>query len=350
MKEDKYRDGVFVIMEVRSCPIYDMGDELKVQDFSLVASHYKASCLHLALKLADIVSIKKNFSGPAQKSSGTEYQFDCGGCEEGKIFFEYKKDKDFATLQMKMLKEAQDRRNLARVEQHFGALRKLDIFQSLNDNALADLTALLEFKTIPKNKRVVKKGAPGNNLYIILSGSVVVISDARAQVAELKAGELFGEMSLLSGEPVSSSIHTNEDTEVATLSVKNFRDILRSYHVLQFFLLKMLTDRSQTVALRSGNIASGMTGSLTEIRPDFLFKMIKSAQKTGTLHLSLAKGKAVVFFNEGDIVYARYENLRQKDAVDALLQLTEGIFRYTRGIPKELEKSAPIGETGKYDD
>ncbi len=92
-----------------------------------------------------------------------------------------------------------------------------------------------------------------------------VINDHGTKVAEIKAGEIFGEMSLLSGEPVSNSIHTTEETQVAMLSVKNFRDILRRYQILQLFLLKLLVDRAQTVALRTGNITSGMTGKLAEI-------------------------------------------------------------------------------------
>ena len=149
-------------------------------------------------------------------------------------------------------------------------------------------------------------------------------------------------MSLLSGEPVSNSIHTIEETQVATLGVKHFRDILRGYHILQLFLLKMLVDRSQTVALRTGNITSGMTGKLAETSAAELFQMINLARKTGTLRLSLQDGKAVVYFKEGGIVYARYAKYRQKDAVSALLDATSGHFGYTRGIPRELEKAPTI--------
>jgi len=342
MKEDKYRNAVFVVMEEHSCPIYDIDDELKVQNFSLLASNYKASCLHLTHKIADIVTIKKNISRPPHKTGGQMFQFDCGGCEEGKIYFEYQKETDFATLQMKMLKKAQEQRNSTLLKQHFGELRKLDIFKPLNDNSLIDLALLLEFKTIPTNKRVVKKGTPGNKLYIVLKGTVVVTSNDLSKVAELKAGEIFGEMSLLSGEPVSNSIHTIEETHVATLSVKHFRDILRGYHTLQFFLLKLLTDRSQRVALRTGNITSGMTGKLGDISAADLFQMLNFARKTGAVRLSLQNGKAVVFLKDGEIVYARYAKYRQKEAVSAVLDAKSGHFGYTRGIPKDLENAPPI--------
>ena len=88
MKKDTYRDAVFVVMEETSCPIYEVGDELKVQNFSLVTSNYKASCLHLAQKIADIVTIKKNFSTSSPKAAGQKLQFDCGGCGASKIFFD----------------------------------------------------------------------------------------------------------------------------------------------------------------------------------------------------------------------------------------------------------------------
>lgn len=342
---EKYSDAVFLVIAERACPVYKVGEELKVQDFCLSITSYKPGCLHLAQKIASILTVKENPTGGAQVS-GPKSQFDCGGCG-GMIHFEYKKEKDFATLQMKMLKMAEERRHRHLIEQHFGELRKLDILKPLNDHSLVDLTLLLEFKTIPHNKRVVKRGAPGNHLYIILKGKVAIINRDGSKAVEIKEGEIFGEMSLLSGEPVSNSVHTIEDTEVAMLSLKNFRDILRSYHTLQFFLLKMLTDRSQIVAMRSGNISSGMKGTLAEIRAVHLFQLINSNRKTGAVQLSLKAGKAVLFFKKGEIIYARFQKKRQKEAVYALLGEKDGQFSYTRGIPKELEESQPIGEFGE---
>lgn len=338
--EEKYSDAVFIITEETSCPVYNVGEELKVQDFCLSVTSYKPGCLHLSRKLADILTVseKNSFLTPA---AGPQSQFDCGGCE-GIIHFEYKRQKDFATLQMKMLKEADDRKNRHLIEKHFSTMRKLEILKSLDDHSLIDLTLLLEFKTILQNKRVVKKGASGNHLYIILKGKVAVIKDDGSHALELGAGEIFGEMSLLSGEPVSSSIHTTEDTEVAMLSLKNFRDVLRSYHKLQFYLLKMLTDRAQTVSIKSGEISSGMGGKLSEVNGIQLFTMMHKKRKTGALHMTLAEGKAVAFFKEGEVIFSRFQRSRQKEAVYQLLASENGHFHYTRGLPNDLKKSPPI--------
>ncbi len=337
---ETYSDAVFIISAERSCPVYNVGEELKVQNFCLSITSYKPGCLYLAQKIADILT-EKNKIGGIPKTTAPKSQFDCGRCD-GIIHFEYKKEKDFATMQMKMLKDSESQRRKHLIEKHFGELRKLDIFKPLDDHSLVDLTLLLEFKTIPKDKRVVKKGAPGNDLYIVLKGKVAVIKDLGTKAVEISAGEIFGEMSLLSGEPVSNSIHTTEDTLVAMLSLKNFRDILRSYQKLQFFLLKILVDRAQTIALRSGNITSGMTGKFSEISIVNLFQLLHSKRKTGTVKFSVKEGKAVVFFKEGQIVYARFQKNSQKEAVYALLGAQNGSFSYTRGIPYELRKSQPI--------
>jgi CRP/FNR family transcriptional regulator, cyclic AMP receptor protein len=338
---NKFHDAVFLIIGERSCPFYSVGEELKVENFSLSVSSYKPGCLHLAQKIAKIVTTKDSISG-FPKNDSQKPHFDCGGCE-GLIHFEYKKEKEFATLQMKLLKETEARRRRKRLSQYFGELRKLKIFRPLDDHSLSDLTLLLEFKTILVDKVIIKKGAPGINLYIILKGLVAVIGDDGSTLGEIGTGEIFGEMSLLTGEPVTHSIHTLGVTHVAMLSVKNFRDVLKKHPILQLFLLKILVDRAQTMTLRSGNITSGMTGELAEVNVVDLFQLINSSQKTGMIELTLKNGKAVVVFKEGEIIYARFLKLRHKDAVYALMGAKNGRFSYTRGIPKELEKIPTIG-------
>jgi CRP/FNR family cyclic AMP-dependent transcriptional regulator len=338
---NKYHNAVFLIIGERSCPLYNVGEELKVENFSLSVSSYKPSCLYLAQKMASIVTTKESISGFA-KTGGRNSKFDCGGCE-GLIHFEYKKEKEFATLQMKLLKETEQRRRRKRLDMFFGELRKLDIFKPLDDHSLSDLTMLLELKSILVDKVIIKKDAPNNHLYIILNGIVAVIADDGSKIAEIGVGEIFGEMSLLTGEPVSNSIHTIKATRVAMLSVKNFRDAIKKFPVLQMFLLKLLVDRAQKMTLRSGNISSGMTGELAEINVIDLFQLINSSQKTGLVEFTLKQGKALVVFKEGEIIYARFLKLRQQEAIYSLMGAIKGRFTYTRGIPNELTNLPPIG-------
>jgi CRP/FNR family transcriptional regulator, cyclic AMP receptor protein len=336
-----FRDAIFIVTEERSCPVYNTGEEFKVEQFCLSLPSFKPGCLYLAQEIARIISSRNSFGGFPNRG-GQKSQFTCGGCG-GVISFEFKKERDFATLQMKLLNETEERRRRRHLDQFFGVLRNLDIFEPLDDDALSDLTLLLELRTIPIGKVIIRKGDPGSSLYIVLQGQVAVIADDGSPIAEMGEGKIFGEMSLLSGEPASNSVHTLAVTQVAMLSAKNFKHVLKKYPVLQLFLFKLLVDRAQSKSLRAGHIASGMTGELADIPVTDLFRLINSSRKTGTVVLGLDQGKAAVYFQEGEIVHARFRDARNKEAVYALLDATNGHFSYTKGIPEELTSRPPIG-------
>lgn len=341
-KTEKLKDAIFLITEEKSCPIYNVGEEIKVSQSALSISSFKPCCLFLAEKIKELVVSTNSFGG-FTKMSHTKSRFDCGGCD-GLVHFEYKKEKDYATVQMKLLNEAEERRRKQHLEKFFGVLRALKIFSPLDDDALTDLTLMLDLKTIAVDKVVVKKGEPGSSLYIVLEGCLAVLNDEGTTVAKLGSGEIFGEMSLLSGEPVSKTVHTLEASRLALLSIKNFRNVIVKYPILQLFLFKLLIKRAQTAALQAGNISSGMSGKLSDISTVDLLQMIHSSQKTGIIKFSLKSGKAAVLFNEGQIVYARYQKMSNKDAVHTLLDEKHGNFSYFKGLPSEFSQLPPIGD------
>ena len=337
----KFTDAIFVVSEERNCPIYNVGEEIKVEDLCAVLPEAKAVCMILVEKLISITLKKQSFEHFSQLGA-KKSKFDCGGCK-GMIHFEYKKEKGFSTLQMKLLSEAEDRKRKRHLDKFFGKLRNFQLFESLDDEALYDLAELLDFKKYARDKVVLKEGEPGAHLFVLLSGKVGVIGDDGTRLAEMGKGEIFGEMSLLSGEPVSCSIYSLSETEAALLSVKNFKHVMKKYPVLQLFLLKMLVDRAQAMALRSGNIASGMAGELSEINTIELLQLINSSQKTGRIELLFDDAKATIHFVDGELVHVQYRDLLDKDALFAVLAKKEGHFAYTKGVPLELENKEPFG-------
>ena len=204
----KYRDAIFVVTEEQACPIYNIGEEFKVENSSLTVPEGKPACLLMVQELMAAISERKSMKhfSPygVQKLS-----FACGGCT-GQIRFEFKKDKEFATLQMKLLVAAEQRAKMRHLDRFYGLLRKLEIFEPLDDNSLRDLSGQLKLKDYDTNKIILKKGDPGTHLYIILEGKVAVIGDNGQTLSEMSVGEIFGEMSLLSGEPVTTSIHSRK--------------------------------------------------------------------------------------------------------------------------------------------
>lgn len=347
-KNKKTNNAIFIITKEESCPLYDTGDELKVESGSLSISAFKPVCLFLSGQIEKIVTSPDSVSrfpklGSQQIRPGTQQsQYDCGGCT-GLIQFKFKQEKDYATLQMKLLKESEEQRKKQHLEKFYKLMRSLDIFKSLEDDSLRDLTLFLEFKNILPSKVLVEKGGPGTHLYIILKGQVAVVDENNQKTSEIHSGGIFGELSLLSGEPESNSFHTITGTQVALLSVKNFRQILKKHPPLQIFLFKLLIDRVQAMALRAGNIASGMTGDLEEVPAVDLMQLINSSQKTGSIELVCSEGRAQVYFKEGEIIHALFNKVEGKEAVFTILCIKKGHFTYNRGIPDEFKALDPIG-------
>ncbi|MDD2464942.1 MAG: cyclic nucleotide-binding domain-containing protein [Desulfobulbus sp.] len=340
-KKSKYRDAIFVVNEEQACPIYNVGEEFKVENSALTVPEGKPACLLMVQELIAAASERKSMKhfSPygVQKLS-----FECGGCT-GLIRFEFKKDKEFATLQMKLLAVAEQRAKMRHLDKFYDLLRQLEIFEPLDENSLRDLSGQLKLKDYDTNKIILKKGDPGTSLYIVLEGKVAVIGDNGQTLSEMSVGDIFGEMSLLSGEPVTTSIHSREKTRLASLSSKDFKHVLNRYPVLQVFFYRMLVERAQSNTMRSGTISSGMTGRLSDINAVELFQLINSSQKSGKVLLTLDDGNAEVMFNEGELIKITYKDLAGKDAFFALLAKNEGNFAYSSGLDDKERQLSVIG-------
>ena len=74
---------------------------------------------------------------------------------------------------MKLLSAAEERRRKQHLAIFFDKLREFSLFESLDDDALLDLAALLEHKTYKKDKDCFeRKGIPGmTSFYNLLSGT-----------------------------------------------------------------------------------------------------------------------------------------------------------------------------------
>jgi CRP/FNR family transcriptional regulator, cyclic AMP receptor protein len=338
----EFRNAVFVVTEERFCPIYNVGDEFNVQRDALTIPGTKPACLIMVRQIMRITegheSLKRHTVFGSQN-----VKFECGGCS-GLIRFEFKKAKAYSTTQMKLLSAARKNRENRELDEFTDMLRSFPVFSPLGDNDLYDLFTLLRFKQYGPDEIILRKGDPGTHLYIILTGKVEVVGDTGESISEMESGSVFGEMSLLTGAPVVTSVYSRSVTKLAALTSKDFKHVLHRYPVLHVFFYRLLIERAGKTGKRfSADIASGMAGDIAEVHVVELFQMINVSQKTGTVELKLPGGNATVVFNEGEVVFARYGSLTGKEALYKLLGVTKGQFTYLPGIPPDAEGYEVIG-------
>ena len=327
----QFRNGVFIITEEKHCPLYNVGEELQVEEGILRLPAAKGTCLTLTRDLIELASedivFERYLQGSKQKT-----KFECGGCT-GIIRFEFKKEKEFATIQMKLLAAAERREKIKSVSRFAGLLRTIEIFKPLSDDDLLDLATLLKLENYHWGFPILRQGEPASNLYIIINGRVEVLDADGVTLAEMGCGEVFGEMSLLSGDSVTTTIMATEPCKVATLSQKNFRHVLNRFPALQVFFYKLLVSRITTINYqRAEELSSGMVGQLADIPTIELSQMINSNQKTGRLILDIGQKKASLLFNEGELVYASYNSKEGKEAFYDTLAVTQGRFKFIQGL------------------
>lgn len=107
------------------------------------------------------------------------------------------------------------------------ALKKVDFFYSLNISALDALIKALKKRGMKDGKIIIKQGEIGDRFYLIGSGEVFVIKDKK-KVAELSAGDFFGETALITNLPRTATIQAASAGELFVLYKRDFKKILLS--------------------------------------------------------------------------------------------------------------------------
>jgi CRP-like cAMP-binding protein len=87
---------------------------------------------------------------------------------------------------------------------------------------------------------VIQEGDRGEELFIVLAGSVEVLRDGN-RMTELKPGEHFGEMALIRSQPRSATVRSVGQSELMVIRRSDFFEILRNEHQLAVKLLWQFT-------------------------------------------------------------------------------------------------------------
>jgi predicted RND superfamily exporter protein len=109
-----------------------------------------------------------------------------------------------------------------------------------------------ELRHFPPGARIVKRGEQGSEMYVIVDGhtEVWVGNEAdRRKVAELRRGDVFGEMALVRQDERSADVVAKEDVEVLAVDERFLQRIQRRYPRIAarvfLNLTRILSDRLQ---------------------------------------------------------------------------------------------------------
>lgn len=108
-------------------------------------------------------------------------------------------------------------------------LRREPLFNCLADDQIDGLIAQSVLNRFGRGERLIEEGSEGDSMFILLRG-IAQVSVARngtaLRVGSLRAGDCFGEMSLLTGEPRTATVQAERDCIVLEISKSVMSDLL----------------------------------------------------------------------------------------------------------------------------
>jgi CRP-like cAMP-binding protein len=129
-------------------------------------------------------------------------------------------------------------------------LRGLKLLVGLSPGQLEDVSRRLKPVRYRQGETIIQEGDRGQEMFFIESGRARVVrgSGAKASLlAELGAGDLFGEMALLTGAPRSATVTALSDLNLWTLSQADFDALVAAYPHLGLALSRQLSERLRRI-------------------------------------------------------------------------------------------------------
>ncbi len=146
--------------------------------------------------------------------------------------------------------------------------KTIPLFDGLGRLAVRLIVLLGNLRTFETGSIIMKRGEPGNEMYLLLGGEAEVQVSAAGvtrPLAELARGDVFGEMGLLRSSMRTADVVALSDVEVLVINEAFLRRLRQRYprFASRFFLniARILSDRLEAANRRAATAVRGSAGA-----------------------------------------------------------------------------------------
>ncbi len=133
-------------------------------------------------------------------------------------------------------------------------LAKIDLFRSLDSTKIQRLDTQCSWRRASRNELIIDYQDDSNDVFFVVSGAVQVklqsVSGREALLREINAGEYFGELAAIDGQPRSASIVAVTDVTIARMPASVFRATVHANPDVCDQLLSLLSSQIRMLANR----------------------------------------------------------------------------------------------------
>src|SRR3954447_17405975 len=158
---------------------------------------------------------------------------------------------------------------MSAVDETAALLAQVPLFADLSQRDREQLAQVAVPRSYEPGEAVFREGDSGDTCYVVREGSVRVTrrhSDGRViTLAELRAGQIFGELAMFGGEMRSASVEALERTKALAILSGDLRRIMLGHPEIAVKMLEGLADRlraaNERIARQSFQTVAGRVAS-----------------------------------------------------------------------------------------
>ena len=213
-----------------------------------------------------------------------------------------------------------------------GFLREAALFEDMPESVIRTIVTQGETIELGAGELVVKRGEPGDSLFVVKTGVVEVVNPADGPpLAYLGRGDSFGEMALLTSSVRSADVRVPQTAELLVIDRALFEDLMANHPGFASQLAVILAHRLVSV------LEDLPTQSKKELQGDLKYfdlgtivQTLIGASQSGVMTLSSGKEPiAQLYFQNGNVFRAHYGHRHGDEAVHHLFQAEpEGEFLF----------------------
>lgn len=209
-------------------------------------------------------------------------------------------------------------------------LKRFPLLKPLPDATLLRMAGRVRRATYCAGTVLLKQGERGRQLFLVDRGEVGVHrKEGRAkakQIARIGPGECFGEMSLLTGEPISATIRTSMSVELLVIDQPDFKALLAANPGMNHYFNRLVAERAAKKET-TRRIEPGMFGSLADFSPAELMQSLQAAKRRGRLRMRQGKSELTIDFDGGRPVHVLGTGDLDENPEEAMYQ----VLHWTKG-------------------
>ena len=179
----------------------------------------------------------------------------------------------FPIRDVRIVEQKRDRSDVDSI--HPAELKGICIFEKNSAAELKIIAKYLSRELYGSGETVFRSGTPGDYLYLIHSGRVIVHLPDGSPPPAISEGGIFGEMSMITGKNRTATIRTECESEFFRLHRDDFKTVFKKYPQITKKIVNLIEKRQQEIRREIDKKNDTARNKKTSDQPRALFRSLR---------------------------------------------------------------------------